>query len=80
MVSDQLFKVTEEWAKNATVNRNEYENLYEESINNNIDFWDSQGHRIDWFKNYTKVKDVKYSSTDVFKSAPNSSCSIVGSI
>ena len=65
MGSDQLFKVTEEWAKNATVNRNEYENLYEESINNNISFWDSQGHRIDWFKNYTKVKDVKYSSTDV---------------
>ena len=38
MGSDKLFKVTEEWEKQSLVNKEQYENLYEESIKNNESF------------------------------------------
>ena len=31
----------------------------------NENFWRREGKRIDWIKPYTKIKDVKYSKTDV---------------
>ena len=65
MSSNKLFRVTEDWIKEASVNKTQYENLYHESINNNSDFWNSQGRRIDWYNSYTKVKDIKFSSNDV---------------
>ena len=65
MGSDKLFKVTEEWEKQSLVNKEQYENLYEESIKNNESFWNLQGQRIDWFEPYTKIKKIKFSSTDV---------------
>jgi len=65
MSSNKLFRVTEDWIKEASVNKTQYENLYHESINNNSDFWNSQGRRIDWYNSYTKVKDIKFSSSDV---------------
>ncbi len=42
-----------------------YKELYEQSINDPVAFWDEQAKRIDWFKPYTNVKDVSYSSDDV---------------
>jgi len=35
------------------------------SIKDNEGFWRKEGKRINWIKPYTKVKDVKYSKTDV---------------
>ena len=34
-------------------------------IKNNEEFWKKEGKRIDWIKPYKKIKDVKYSKTDV---------------
>ena len=65
MSSEKLFKVTGEWSKKAKVNKDEYEKLYKHSITNNIEFWDAQAKRVDWFSPYTKIKDVKYSSSEV---------------
>ena len=42
-----------------------YKALYEQSISDPEAFWDEQAKRIDWFKPYTKVKDVSYASDDV---------------
>lgn len=38
--------------------------MYKESIENNEEFWREQGKRLDWFKDYTKISDYKYSSED----------------
>jgi len=64
-MSDKLFKVPADWAKNSYVNQSSYEAKYKESINNNEKFWADEGKRIHWFKPYTKVKEVTYSSKKV---------------
>jgi acetyl-CoA synthetase len=64
-LSDKLFKVPAEWAKNSYVNKEAYEAKYKESITDNENFWSKEGKRIHWFKPYTKVKDVIYSTKKV---------------
>ena len=64
-MSDKLFKVPTDWAKNSYVNQSTYEAKYKESINNNEKFWADEGKRIHWFKPYTKIKEVIYSTKKV---------------
>ncbi len=64
-MSDKLFKVPADWAKNSYVNQLSYETKYNESINNNEKFWADEGKRIHWFKPYTKIKEVIYSTKKV---------------
>ena len=64
-MSDKLFKVPADWAKNSYVNQSSYEAKYNESINNNEKFWADEGKRIHWFKPYTKIKEVIYSTKKV---------------
>tara|TARA_B100000900_G_scaffold391977_1_gene387060 strand:+ start:1365 stop:3287 length:1923 start_codon:yes stop_codon:yes gene_type:complete len=58
-------KIKEKWIEEAKVNSENYNLLYKESIENSEDFWNKQGERIDWFKKYTRIKNVKYSKKDV---------------
>jgi len=60
-----VFKVPENWSKQAYVNKSQYEKKYKLSIKSNEDFWKKEGKRITWIKPYTKVKDVKYSKEEV---------------
>ena len=60
-----IFKVPKKWSNNAYIDRKEYEKKYKLSIKDNEGFWRKEGKRIDWIKPYTKIKDVKYSKTDV---------------
>jgi len=60
-----IFKTRPEWAKTALVNKTKYQKKYSDSIKNNNEFWKKEGKRIDWIKPYKKIKDVKYSKTDV---------------
>ncbi len=60
-----VFKVSENWSKQAYVNKSQYEKKYKLSIKNNEDFWRKEGKRITWIKPYTKIKDVKYSKKEV---------------
>lgn len=64
-MSDKLFKVPAEWAKNSYINQSSYQAKYEHSIDNNEKFWAEEGKRIHWFKPYTKVKEVTYSTKKV---------------
>jgi len=64
-MSDKLFKVPADWAKNSYVNQSSYEAKYKESVNNNEKFWANEGKRIHWFKPYTKIKEVIYSTKKV---------------
>ena len=60
-----IFKVSKKWAKRAYVDKIQYEKKYRLSIKDNDGFWKKEGKRIDWIKPYQKVKDTKYSKTDV---------------
>lgn len=40
--------------------------MYKESMEDNDGFWAKHGKRITWFKDYTKIKDYKYSSEDTY--------------
>lgn len=66
MDSNLIFNVNQEWAKKGLVNKDGYTKLYKESVDDNINFWSKQGKRLDWIKPYTKIKDVKYSTKDVY--------------
>ena len=60
-----VFKVPKKWSNSAYINKSQYEKKYKLSIKDNEGFWKKEGKRIDWIKPYTKIKDVKYSKTDV---------------
>tara|TARA_Y100000590_G_scaffold446726_1_gene580843 strand:+ start:3608 stop:5659 length:2052 start_codon:yes stop_codon:yes gene_type:complete len=60
-----IFKVPKKWAKRAYVDKNQYEKKYKSSIKDNEEFWKKEGKRIDWIKPYKKIKDVKYSKSEV---------------
>jgi len=60
-----IFKVPKKWLNNAYVNKSKYEKKYKSSLKDNDDFWRKEGKRIDWIKRYKKIKDIKYSKTDV---------------
>ena len=62
---EPIIKTSKIWSKQAYVNKKTYEKKYNTSIKENEKFWKKEGKRITWIKPYTKIKDVKYSKTDV---------------
>ena len=60
-----VFKVPENWEKQAYANKTQYAKKYKLSIKDNENFWKKEGKRITWIKPYTKIKDVKYSKEEV---------------
>ena len=60
-----IFKVPKKWSNTAYVDKKLYEKKYKLSLKDNEGFWRKEGKRIDWIKPYTKIKDVKYSKTNV---------------
>ena len=60
-----VIKVSENWAKQALVNKTKYQKKYSLSIKENEKFWAKEGKRITWMKPYTKIKDTKFSKEDV---------------
>jgi len=63
--SELIFKVSKKWASKAYIDKSQYEKKYKLSIKDNENFWKKEGKRITWIKPYTKIKDVKYSKTEV---------------
>ena len=60
-----ILKTKPEWVKSALINKTKYQKKYSDSIKNNNEFWKKEGKRITWIKSYKKIKNVKYSKTDV---------------
>ena len=63
--TELIIKTKPEWIRTGLANKAQYQKKYNESIKNNDNFWKKEGKRITWIKPYKKIKDVKYSSTDV---------------
>ena len=62
---EPIFKVSKLWAKKSYVDKSAYEKKYKLSIKKNDEFWKKEGKRITWIKPYKKIKDVKYSKSNV---------------
>ena len=63
---DDLYKPSNKIVENAHINKLKYEEMYKESISNPIKFWGEHGKRIDWIKNYEKVKDFSYDQKNLY--------------
>jgi acetyl-CoA synthetase len=59
-MSEKIYAVSKAWAERGYVNDAKYKKMYKASITDNEGFWAEHGKRIDWFKPYTKVKNVSY--------------------
>jgi acetyl-CoA synthetase len=58
-------KVSKEWKERAYIDKDEYEKLYEKSIEKPDKFWAKQAERIDWIKPFTKVKNTTFEYPNV---------------
>ena len=63
---DDLYKPSDKIVENAHINKSKYEEMYKESISNPIKFWSEHGKRIDWIKNYEKVRDFSYDQKNLY--------------
>ncbi len=57
--------IKDEWVQNSKIDSHGYVAKYQKSITDNDNFWKEEGKRIDWIKNYSKIKSIKYSKNDV---------------
>ena len=49
----------------ALINAETYQQQYQTSLADNVEFWAEQGWRLQWLQPYTQVKDVVYSQDEV---------------
>ena len=66
-MSEEKIIVKNDWEKNAHLNKDKYEKMYNESIQNPEAFWNKQALSIDWFKPFTKesVKKIDFSKENL---------------
>jgi len=60
MSDAKVYKVPSDWKKRAYFDNDAYLKAYAESVKSPDRFWARQGKRIDWFKPFTKVKNVSF--------------------
>ncbi len=65
MSDNTLFPVPAETAAEAWVDNDKYLSMYQQSVEDPEGFWAEHGKRIDWFKPFSKVKDVSYDKDDL---------------
>ena len=58
-------KVPKKWKERAFIDKDEYEKLYEKSVEKPDKFWGKQGKRLDWIKPYTRVKNTSFAYPDI---------------
>ena len=61
-----VYKVLENFASDALVDKDEYIKMYNESINDSEGFWKKHAKRINWIKNFSKVKNISFDKTDLY--------------
>ena len=65
-MSHQTYKVSPNLAASAIVNKDSYQELYKQSIEDNEGFWkDKANKRLEWIVPFTKVKESHWSDQDV---------------
>ena len=64
-MSNNIFPPSEEFTANAIIDKQKYEEMYSESINDPDTFWSKHGLRVDWIKPFTKIKNVSYEHPNI---------------
>ena len=64
-MTDQTYPVPRDFAEKALVSDNDYQAMYNHSIEDPEDFWAEHGKRIDWFTPYTRAKNVSWNADDL---------------
>jgi len=64
-VSEKLYKVPEDWKKNAFVDKQRYEEMYALSLCDPDKFWGEQAKRIEWIKKPTIIKNTSFDPVDI---------------
>jgi len=65
MSDSSLHPVSDQLRKNALINKEQYQSLYQASISDPESFWAEQAQRIEWQKPFTRVKDVSLAKEDL---------------
>ena len=60
-----VYRVSDDAARSAGIDRTTYETTYRKSISDNEGFWAEQAERIDWTAKFSKVKDVSWAKEDL---------------
>ena len=61
----ELYTPSKEMRERAYLNAQDYNRLYQESIQNPIEFWAKQAESLDWFKKYDQVMNCDYTKAQV---------------
>jgi len=64
-MTDKTYKVDPQVAKKAWIDEEGYFKKYQQSIEDPESFWRQEGKRVDWFKDYTKVKNTSFAPDKV---------------
>ena len=59
-----VYRVPETFADRASVTRGDYERMYALSVDDPDSFWGLVGRRIDWIKEFSRVKDSSFAAED----------------
>jgi acetyl-CoA synthetase len=60
-----IYAASDDFIAKAHVNAATYKQMYAASVSDPASFWGQQGKRIDWIKDYTKVKDTTFKLGEV---------------
>jgi acetyl-CoA synthetase len=63
-MSKNLYPIQENFVTAARVTRADYQRQYAQSIENPELFWGGVGRRIDWIKDFSRVKDTSFAQSD----------------
>jgi acetyl-CoA synthetase len=63
-MSKKLYPIPEAFAAAAQVHRADYDRMYAQSVQDPDRFWGGVGRRIDWIKQFSRVKDSSYAEND----------------
>jgi len=60
-----IYPVPESFKARAHLDKEKYERVYQQSVENNEAFWADTAKRLDWFTFPTKIKDVSFDRSDL---------------
>ena len=61
-----IYKIPENYSSEASMDKEKYMQMYSESINEPEAFWEKNAKRINWIKNFSKVKDVSFDKDKLY--------------
>ncbi len=65
MANKDIYPVNDYYLENGLIDEATYFDMYRRSIEDNEAFWEEQAAIVDWFKPFTRVKDVSFDREDL---------------